>query len=105
MALRSVGFDSVLITASESGIDLVKAIAVRPNNTMALPDNGLTMEPIIVAVKIASNRHDSGLIPSGGWIMAIAMPLPITTVHLRIKVLVEVLPGGSGEGATIDRKI
>ena len=77
------------MSASLSGMDFVSANAVMPSKTIALPDKGLRIEPIMVETKIASNRHDSGLIPSGGVMNAMAKPLPMTTAHFKTRMEAE----------------
>ena len=44
----------------------VTAIAQTPRNTTAPADSGWTIEPTIVAAKIAKSRHDAWVMPSGG---------------------------------------
>jgi hypothetical protein len=41
------------------------AIAETPSRTTAPPGIGLRIDPVIVPRKIASNRHDWGVIPAG----------------------------------------
>ncbi len=67
MAFRSgrAGSVTVLIIASLSGIDFVKAIAATPSRTIAPPGAGRKIEPTMVATNIASKRHDCGVMPSG----------------------------------------
>src|SRR6185437_1340587 len=43
----------------------VSAIVETPRKTTAPAGTGRTIEPTIVAVKIARRRHDSGVIPAG----------------------------------------
>ena len=56
---------TVPIIVSLSGIDFVNAIAAIPSNTIAPPGAGRKIEPTMVAMKIASNRQDCGVTPSG----------------------------------------
>src|SRR5687767_2758118 len=44
----------------------VTAMAQTPRNTMAPAESGCTMDPMIVAAKIANSRHEVAVMPSGG---------------------------------------
>src|SRR5688572_463674 len=44
----------------------VTAIAQTPRNTTAPAESGCTMDPTIVAEKMAKSRHEEAVIPSGG---------------------------------------
>jgi hypothetical protein len=56
-------------------------VAITPSKTIALPDKGWTIEPTIVAIKIARSVHDSRLIPSGTGMNATAKADAATTSH------------------------
>ena len=64
-ASNAFGSVTVLAKASLTGMALVIINAEMPINTIAPPGTGRTMEPTIVAAKIASKRHDCGVTPSG----------------------------------------
>jgi len=69
----------------ESAGDIVpvSAIAVTPNRTIELAGAGRTIEPTIVAAKIASSRHEAGVIPwgRGARRMSTAVPTTIPQRH------------------------
>jgi hypothetical protein len=68
-----------------TGIDPVIVIAPIPNNTIAPPGNGRSIDPTIVAMKIANKFQDLYSIPSGTGVRKIAIPEPMTITHLKNK--------------------
>src|ERR1041385_9097119 len=56
---------------------------------------GRTIEPVIVAAKIASRRHDSGVIPESTGISQIPAPINSTIPHRRSLLLELILSAGS----------
>ncbi len=69
--------------------------AVTPSNTIAAPGIGRTIDPIIVAAKIASKRHDWGVIPEGTGIRRIPAATNSTMPQRRSRLRNPMLSAGS----------
>jgi hypothetical protein len=63
-----------------------------PSSTIALPVSGWTIDPTIVAAKIASSVHASRVTPSGRGSTAINTPTPIVISHRGQVFEIELIP-------------
>ncbi len=69
--------------------------AVIPNKTTAAPGIGRTIEPVMVAAKIASKRHDLGSMPEGTGINKIPAATASTIPHRSNLLRNPILSAGS----------
>src|ERR1043165_7978458 len=76
-------------------ITLKSGNAVTPSRTTAAPGIGRTIDPVIVAAKIASSRHDCGVTPLGDGINRIPTATNKTTTQRSKRLLNPILSGNS----------
>src|SRR4030095_694269 len=69
--------------------------AVTPSKTIAPPGTGLTIDPVMVAAKIASSRQDCEVIPVGGGTRRMPTATANTIPQRSRRLLEDVLPVGS----------